>query len=315
MPLPLRESQLGTELADILYSFLPGTPHPGASADLSFPGAARAARLSTPWPGGSKRPALTRLLCDTLERERHRFCGLITEIVRRALVYRANKAPLTREEIERVNGVLLGLHFKIPELLASTFLDSLPGAPSAGTPAPTVAPASSPRLDKAALATLMREITSLEAMAPVPRGTAFERFLRDLFDMYALAPRSAFALRGEQIDGSFSLGSEVYLLEAKWKAERSGKRDLAAFNDEVGARAAWTRGLFVSYAGFTVEGLDAFARGRPTRIICMDGFDLYHVLSGSLDLREVLHAKARRASEESRAFVPVAELFPRDIRG
>ena len=40
-----------------------------------------------------------------------------------------------------------------------------------------------------------------------------------------------------------------------------------------------------------------------------DGLDLYHILSGTLDLREVLRRKVRRAAETNRMFVPVRELF------
>jgi hypothetical protein len=306
MPLPLRESQLATELADVLYDFLPGKPYPRASADLSFPGAAQAAYLSTPWPGGSKRPALTALLSATLEHERHRFCGLITEIVRRAMAYRANKAPLTREEIDPVNEILIGLQFKIPELHSAAFLDSLARQTSARPPQAKA------HATKPPSAALLHDLIALEAFEPVPRGTAFERFLNDLFDAYGLTPRASFVLRGEQIDGSFTLDGEIYLLEARWEAKRTGNRDLAAFNDQVGARAAWTRGLFVSYAGYSTEGLEAFARGRSTKIICMDGFDLYDTLRRGLDLGEVMRAKARRAAEATQAFVPVAELFASD---
>jgi len=307
MPLPLRESQLATKLAEVLYDFLPGKPHPRASADLSFPGAVQAAHLSIAWPGGSKRPALTALLSATLEHERRRFCDLITEVVRRAMVYRAKTAPpLTREEIDRVNEILLDLQFKIPELHSATFLESLPRKATAvpSEPEPQAARPPLPVDD------LVRDLTALNGLEPVPRGTAFERFLNDLFNAYGLAPRGSFSLRGEQIDGSFTLDGEVYLLEAKWEARRTGNRDLAAFNDQVGARATWARGLFVSYAGYTDEGLDAFARGRSTRIICMDGFDLYHMLSRRLDLGDVLRAKARRAAEATQAFVPVSDLFP-----
>lgn len=308
MPLPLRESQLVTELADVLHDFLPGKPHPYANADISFPGAARAARVSAPWPAGGKRSALVALLATTLESERGRLCPLIVEVVRRAMVYQGSKKPFTREVVERVNAILADLQFKVPELHAASFLDSLPRAPM---PAPTATPPTPPTGPApATLGRLVQDLVALEGMAPVPRGTAFERFLNDLFGEYGLAPRGSFSLRGEQIDGSFSLGEDVYLVEAKWKGERTGNRDLAAFNDQVGSRTTWARGLFVSYAGFTDEGLEAFARGRSTRIICMDGIDLYHVLNGALDLREVLRAKARRAVEETRAFVPITTLFP-----
>jgi hypothetical protein len=42
----------------------------------------------------------------------------------------------------------------------------------------------------------------------------------------------------------------------------------------------------------------------------VDTLDLHHVLVGTLDLREVLRRKARRAAETTRAHVPVRELFP-----
>lgn len=305
MPPTLRDSQLAAELADALYDFLPGKPNPFANADLSFPGAARAAGVSTPWPMGSKRPALAGLLAGTLERERARFCPLVEQIVHRALQYRAGKQPLTREEVDRVNEIVLRIGFKIPGLHDAAFLRSLPAA----QPTPAAATTAALSVDAATRERLERDLIALAAMDPLPRGYAFERFLNDAFRVYGLAPREPFSLRGEQIDGSFVLGDDPYLLEAKWKAGRTPQADLLVFDGKVGGKAAWTRGLFVSYAGFTAEGLDAFVRGRQTRIICMDSVDIFHMLRGALDLRDVLRAKARRAAETNQAFVPVTDLF------
>lgn len=305
MSLPIRESQLVDQLAGALYDFLPGKPF--GNSEVSFPGAVRAAHLSAAWGAGSKRPTLVALLAATLEFERQRFCGFVVEVVRRAITYRASKTPLTREEVERVNKIVADLGFKIPELHAHEFLDSLPSAQPATAPTPT----SGGPPNRTTLEPLLRELIALEDMKPVPRGTAFERFLSELFAFFELAPRGSLRLRGEQIDGSFSFEGAVYLLEAKWQGEKTGNRDLAAFNDQVASRAAWSRGLFVSYAGFSEEGLDAFARGRSTRLICMDAFDLFHVLSGALDLRDALREKARLAVERNAAFVSVRELFPK----
>lgn len=54
MALSLKESQAVTELADKLYPFLPGKPHPYADQSLSFPGVAAKLRLAQYWPAGSK---------------------------------------------------------------------------------------------------------------------------------------------------------------------------------------------------------------------------------------------------------------------
>lgn len=114
------------------------------------------------------------------------------------------------------------------------------------------------------------QVTSL---APHARGYAFEGFLKDLFHAFGLAAQGPFRLRGEQIDGSFLLGGDTYLLEAKWHGQAIGVAELHTFHGKIEQKAAWTRGLFVSNSGFTDDGLVAFGRGK--RVICMDGLDLY----------------------------------------
>ena len=160
-----------------------------------------------------------------------------------------------------------------------------------------------------ALHDLNDRLLRLSTLKPQERGFAFERFLTDLFTVYNLDPRRSFRLTGEQIDGSFQLQQEIYLLEAKWQDEKTGQADLLAFAGKVDGKAQWSRGLFVSYSGFSDDGLQAFARGRRTSIICMEGLDLAQIISGRLDLVEVIERKKRRAAETGSTFVPVRELF------
>jgi len=157
------------------------------------------------------------------------------------------------------------------------------------------------------LSILLKEVMRL---APNPRGFAFERFLDEMFAAFDLAPRRSFRLVGEQIDGSFHHASETYLVEAKWQDAQIGNRELQAFAGSVRTKATWTRGLYVSYSGFSGDGLEAFARGDATRIICLDGLELWDIIEKRLDLSAVLSLKTRRAAETGRAFVPVRELFP-----
>jgi hypothetical protein len=100
----------------------------------------------------------------------------------------------------------------------------------------------------------------------------------------------------------------VYLLEAKWQNVPSGVEQLHAFHGKVEQKAAWARGLFISYCGFSDDGIQAFGRGK--RVICMDGFDLSEALSRELPLNEILERKVRRAAETGFAFVRVRDLFP-----
>jgi hypothetical protein len=154
---------------------------------------------------------------------------------------------------------------------------------------------------------LSNDLIELSKLAPQPRGYAFEKFLKELFDSHGMEGREPFRLRGEQIDGSFLLDGQTYLLEARWQNTLSGVADLHAFHGKVEGKAAWARGLFIAQSGFSEDGLYAFGRGK--RVICMDGLDLYETLSRQLPLNEVLARKVRRAAEIGSPFVRVRELF------
>ena len=174
------------------------------------------------------------------------------------------------------------------------------GGSTAG-PAPQVTPTS---IDMAPLRT---ELLDLAKLAPQPRGYAFEKFLAKFFDAFGMRPRQPFRLRGEQIDGSFELGADTYLLEAKWQNGLTDAADLRAFNGKVEEKAAWSRGLLLSYSGFSQDGLFAF--GRRKSVVCMDGRDLHDVLDRGLSLPSVLSTKVRHAAETGSPFARVADLF------
>jgi hypothetical protein len=163
-------------------------------------------------------------------------------------------------------------------------------------------------VDQAKLVTLRSELMALSGLAPQPRGYAFEKFLKGLFDAHGLEARDAFRLRGEQIDGSFQLSNDTYLLEARWQNSPCGAEDLHAFHGKLEQKAVWARGLFISNSGFSDDGLIAF--GRAKRLICIDGLDLYEVLNRPIPLDQVLNRKARRSAETGLPFVRVRDLFP-----
>lgn len=295
----LREGQAVEDLADVLYGFLPGS----GNGRTAFPLAAVQAGVGEFWSGGSKRPALVVLLTETLRQRRHRFTALLLAIVRQSMTWRRGRGdPLTRAEVDRLNALLPGLGFKIPELLEQGFLDTL------ARPAPAGPKPGAGGLDEAAAAALNARLLDLMALPAQARGLRFEGFLGDLFAVHGLAPRGSFRNTGEQIDGSFRLHGQVYLMEAKWHGPPIGLADLVVFSGKVGAKATWSAGLFVSVSGFTSEGLEGFGAGRRTNIICMDGLDLHEVLSRRVPLVAVLEEKHRRAAETNRAFVPLREL-------
>lgn len=300
MALTMTERVAIAALAKALYEFLPAS----GNGSTSFPIAAARAGVQEGWPQGrpSKEPGIVALLTWTLENRRGRFCSLIQEVVVQSVTWRGKtSSPLAREEVVGLNRHLLGLSIKIPELNAPAFLDSLP------TQEPPPSSKSASRVSEAVFSQLQLQLVELAALDPQPRGYAFERFLSTAFDTFGLAPRDAFRNTGEQIDGSFVLHHETYLLEAKWQNGKTDASDLRAFAGKVRDKAAWSRGIFISNSGFTGVGLEAFGRGHP--VICMDGLDLYDALERRLDLSDVIARKVRRAVENGRPLTRVRDLY------
>jgi len=195
---------------------------------------------------------------------------------------------------------LLNSHGRLLAII--NHLKSTDGPASQGVASPV------PLLDRTSFSRLQTHLLGLAQLDPQPRGYGFEKFLKELFNTFGLEARDPFRLRGEQIDGSFLLAGETYLLEAKWQNAPSGNEHLHSFQGKIEQKAAWTRGLFISYGGFTEDGLHAFGRGK--RVICMDGLDISEALTRELPVNHVLEHKVRRAAETGLAFVRVRDLFP-----
>jgi hypothetical protein len=181
---------------------------------------------------------------------------------------------------------------------------ALPSFEGVDTPSSTAKDA---RPDPALFVKLETDFIALHALDAQPRGYAFEKFLTDLFNVWKMDARCSFKIVGEQIDGSFQHDGATYLVEAKWQSSPTNAATLHAFQGKVEERPQWTRGLFVSYEGFSEQALKAFT---ARRIIMMDGMDLYDALRRRIPLPSIITEKARYAAEYKQPFERVRTLFP-----
>lgn len=156
-------------------------------------------------------------------------------------------------------------------------------------------------------AQLKRALLDIHKLAPQARGYAFETFLQQLFEASNLQPRAPFRNTGEQIDGSFQCRGDIYLVEAKWVVNPVGAGELHIFQGKISQKAAWTRGVFISYYGFTDVGLEAFGRGKS--LICISGKDINDALDKHIPFADVIDRKVRAAAETGSVFVPLDKLF------
>lgn len=146
------------------------------------------------------------------------------------------------------------------------------------------------------LSELQTSFYGLTKLPPQEKGYKFEKFLVDLFSFFDLAPRGAFKIVGEQIDGAFTHDGTDYLLEAKYQEKPIANGDLYAFAGKINSKLKSTLGLFISISGFSSEALET--RGATNNaIILIDGRDLVSVLENRIDLSDMIRIKRRHAAE------------------
>lgn len=317
MPLSLKESHAVADMAELLYDFLPGSGSPRWKGHVSFKTVAEKVGVGDFWQPGSKIPMITALLERTLEFRRGRFEPLIVEIVRAGLVYRQKQGnPVLAEEVDKLNGLILEVGFKFPDLWDPDFKASLMADGStrarermdrALTEERLKATERSRRSQE--LEQLKQEFYALHEEADRRKaGLALEHVLNRLFELQKLNPREPFRVVGEQIDGSFELDHEVYLLEAKWTAEPCPEADLLVFRGKIEGKSKYTRGVFISINGISKEAAVAITQGKQPSFFVTDGYDLTMLLEDNIGLVDFLRQRQRLLAEEGRVVVPFTRL-------
>lgn len=312
--LTMRQSQAVTAMAQVLSSFLPGSGNRNWKGHVSFHSIAVTRGLAEYWIGGTKIPAIANLLHRTLQERRDQFEGLLLDVVRCGIMYRQKKnEPITRQELLRLNGLLLEVEFKFEELwelAAAPDISERSGAKleramrDAGLSSTTLSQ------QEKTLQKLKEEfLTFYEEPDRNKAGYKLERILNELLRAVGIVARKPFKVVGEQIDGSFELDAEIYLLEAKWEKNKLGHAHLAVFREKVTGKSAYTRGVFVAMNGVTEDAKDAIIRGKQPNFFIIDGHDLMMVLSGEIDLKAFLRQRFRLLAEEGAIAVPFKDFW------
>lgn len=318
MALPLKESRAISDIAELLYDFLPGSGRSTWKGHVSFKTVAEEVGVGDFWQPGSKIPMIIALLERTLEFRRGRFEPLIVEIVRRGIIYRQRSGkPIQPEEIEKLNGLIREIGFKFPDLWDPSLLASLRSdsdirareqVERAQVEEKIQATTRSQRSTD--LEELKNEFYRLHGEEDRQKaGRALEKILCRLFILHDLQPRESFRVDGEEIDGSFELDHEIYLLEAKWEQDPSPEKDLLVFRGKIEGKSKFTRGVFLAINGITKEAQAAIAHGKELCFFVIDGYDLTMLLEDNIDLKEFLRRRQRLLAEQGRVVVPFKQLF------
>lgn len=139
-------------------------------------------------------------------------------------------------------------------------------------------------------------------------GLALEKLLNRLFTLFGLQPRQPFRVTGEQIDGSFQMDAEIYLLESKWEKHQLPEAPLLVFREKILGKSTFTRGVFIALNGVTAVARDAITRGKAPCFFIMDGHDLLKILIEEMSLSDFLRMRMRLLAEEGCVSIPFSEL-------
>jgi hypothetical protein len=317
MAVSLKQADAISNIAHLLYDFLPGSGRPDWKGHVSFSSIARRLGLGHYWPEGSKEPAIRQLLRMTLEREPLQFEKLILEVVEAGIPYsKKNGKPIRSTQIKTLNGYLWELGFKFPALWDRDLWSSLDGDSTKRAQNIVEKQLRSEELQATQVTAREKKREELRdafyaLCTDVNRqraGLKLESVLNQVFEMFQLAPRGAFKIVGEQIDGSFLLDQESYLVEAKWESERLAEEKLLIFRGKIEGKSSFTRGVFVSVSGFTNECIQSISTHKQPTFFLIDGYDLATVLEGQVTLTDLLRAKRNRLAEEGKLLYRVPKL-------
>jgi hypothetical protein len=322
--LSMVEAAAIADLVSHLYTFLPASNSP-----LTFGTAADKAGVGEFWPKHgvgfkpSKTTMIDQLVRNVFERRRERFSNLVVQIVQASLQYRnVKRNPLRRDEISRLNEILVQLKIKIPDLHDEAFLSALASSTSAASGQAVEATANEPTDDQAGRNLAEQRLTVQKALEELhdrflrlhsnpdrqSAGYALEKLLNDLFRLFDLSPKESFRVVGEQIDGSFYFEKEVYLLEARWTKDQIQPKDLYVFGAKVAGKSQFTRGVFVAINGYSADSSEAITKGKTPNFVMLDGSHLFRVLAAQIALPDVLLAVTRHLAEYGEPYLPVAAL-------
>jgi len=144
---------------------------------------------------------------------------------------------------------------------------------------------------------------------PHRRGYLLQELLDRLFLLCEIPVVRSFTRNegAEQIDGAFRLEGWHYLVECRWRKKLADIRELDGVKGQVDRSGKQTIGFYLSINGWT-ENVPSLLKQNPDKsIVLMDGYDLRCVLSGYVNLPDLILAKVTKLNLEGEPFYSVRD--------
>lgn len=139
------------------------------------------------------------------------------------------------------------------------------------------------------------------------RGYLLQDLLNRTFDFYDIPVMRSFTRNngGEQIDGAFKLDGWHYLVECRWRKKLNDIRELDGLSGQVGRSGKQTMGVLLSINGWSSNVVPLLKQNPDKNILLIDGYDFRMVLTGEVDLKDLLMAKIAKLNLHTEPYYSV----------
>lgn len=145
------------------------------------------------------------------------------------------------------------------------------------------------------LSTIREEFNGLLNLRPQERGYKLQELFCRVLKMNGLECVQPFKIEGEQIDGGIKFDGHFYLIEITFPNKKVGQETIAGLYLKVEGKLE-ARGIFVSMSGYSQEVINSLPKGKPIRVILLDGVHLANSVSGIYSFNQLLDHAIRLAS-------------------
>ena len=190
------------------------------------------------------------------------------------------------------------LHELGKKLLGKTKTQSIPKQENSSPP--TLAEKDYDCLNKSLLE--LEKISDSQA-----RGYSFEKYLNGLFNTFGLKPHASYRTEFDQIDGSFVLGGDTILIEARYRTNPIPKDDLILFSNKLGSKSHFVKGLFITFSQVDNKAIEYFL-DRSSRFVVLTVEELFLMCQNRIPLIKALQSKFRALDEKGLIFKHILTL-------
>jgi hypothetical protein len=154
----------------------------------------------------------------------------------------------------------------------------------------------------------LRDLTN--GITPQQRGSELNHLLARVLCLYSLSARASQNSELGEIDVSFAMDGNRFILEAKWQKDRIDLAPISFLATRARQRLSGTLGIFVSMSGFTADALNQVGRtGEQNSILLFDANHVEAMVSGLASPQELISAALDEAGSTGRFYVTIPDLI------